>query len=93
MDSYSSFDLESPSGFFCISVGGPAVRRTLQTTPPGTGTAFSCESSGTCKLCITEGTATATWLANCGKIGVTWLGGCPNCEKIGVILMFGAKRD
>ena len=33
-------------------MGGPAVSRTSQTTHPGTGTAFSYENSGTCKLCI-----------------------------------------
>ena len=38
--------------FLLYGMGGPAVRRTLQTTPPGIGTAFSCENSGTCKLCI-----------------------------------------
>ena len=82
LGSYSSFDLESPSGSFewC---GWTCCYTYIADNSSWHWHCFSYENSGTCKLCI---------IILKGLLQTHGWGGCLNCGKIGIILTFGAER-
>ena len=75
---YSSFDLESLSGFFCMAWVDLLLHVHRRQPILALALPFPMPCGGTCKLCI--GTATATWLGGLSKL------------KIGFALTFGVER-